>query len=58
MKETRLQLTISVLVEHDENMTDQELLDTFGSECTYLVTADDIEDMRVVDTDFTDIEIE
>lgn len=57
MKETRLQLTNSVLVEHDENMTEEELLETFGSECTYSVTADEIEDMRVVNTDFTDIEI-
>jgi hypothetical protein len=55
---TRLQLTISVLVEHDENMTEEELLDTFGTECTYSVTADEIEGMRVVDTEFTDIEIE
>lgn len=55
---TRLQLTISVLVEHDENMTEEELLDIFGTECTYSVTADEIEGMRVVDTEFTDIEIE
>lgn len=55
---TRLKLTISVLVEHDENMTEEELLDTFGTECTYSVTADEIEGMRVVDTEFTDIEIE
>ena len=30
MKETRLQLTISVLVEHDENMTEEELLETLA----------------------------
>lgn len=58
METTRLQLTISVLVEHDENLTQEELLETFGSECTYSVTADEIEGMRVIDTDFTDIEVE
>lgn len=58
METTRLQLTISVLVEHDENMTEEEMLETFVSECTYSVTADEIDGMRVIDTDFTDIEVE